>query len=69
MTRGEQKLSTEVLFLLGFVEIVPHPLFMGIGIKMTAFVFLSAAAPANVVPAHFGLCFFGDFGTAKQTFQ
>jgi|WetSurMetagenome_2_1015567.scaffolds.fasta_scaffold1602535_1 hypothetical protein len=69
MTRGEQEFSTEVLFFLGFIEIVPHPLFMGIGIKMTAFVFLSAAAPADIVPAHFGLFIFGDFVPTEQTLQ
>jgi hypothetical protein len=69
MPRGEQEFSIEFLFFLGFVEIVPHSLFMGIGIKMTAFVFLSAAAPADIVSAHFGLFFFGYFVPTEQTFQ
>jgi hypothetical protein len=59
----------ETLLFFGFIEIVPHSLFMGIGIKMAAFVFLPAAAPADIVPAHFGLLFFRDFVSTEQTFQ
>jgi len=59
----------EALFFFGFVEVVPHSLFMGIGIKMASFVFFPAAAPAEIVPAHFGLLLFLDFVSTEQTFQ
>jgi len=38
---------------------------MGIRIKMATLVFLAAAAPADIVPSHFGLFGIGGFAPAE----
>jgi hypothetical protein len=66
---GKQGLPMEALLFFGFIEIVPHSLFVRIRIQMAAFVFFPTAAPADIIPAHYGLLLFGDFVPAEQTFQ
>ena len=65
MQFGEIGPSWKALFLFGFIAVGSHSLLMGIRIKMATLVFLAAAAPADIVPSHFGLLGIGGFAPAE----
>jgi len=65
----EQGLFRKALLLSSLIAVGFHSLLMGIRIEMTAFVFLPASAPTDVVPSRFGLFGFRDLAPAEQLLE
>lgn len=65
MKIGEIGPSWKALFFFCFIAVRSHSLLMSIRIKMATLVFLAAAAPADIIPAHFGLFRIRYFASAE----
>jgi hypothetical protein len=66
---GEIRPSRKALFLLGFIAVGFHSLFVGVRVEVAAFVFLAAAAPAEIVSPHFGLVRLRNLASGEQSFE
>jgi hypothetical protein len=59
----------KALFFFGFIAVGSHPLLMGIRIKMATLVFFAAAAPADIVPSHFGFFRIRNLAAAEYALE